>query len=288
MTARFWQNRLRPWLAHNPDDALLRWIFRGTVAVTIAMLAADIVGMNGVGTLAAANAPQERASKADDALPSVSPSVMPALREILAPLVRDGDGRTSPLPSADGALGKPMTFDLLSGGKLVASGTINAGTAEIFAAEVKKRGDYVKSVALNSPGGSVEDALTMGRLIRERKFSTEVESGKVCASSCPLVFAGGVERRAGEKAAIGVHQVFTPPSLAKEMAQRDGMNDAQRVSARLQRYLGEMGVSLQVWVHAMETPKERLFIFQPDELKSLNLVTAQETASTATTASAKK
>ena len=75
-----------------------------------------------------------------------------------------------------------------------------------------KRRDYVKTVVLNSPGGSVGDALAMGRLIRESKLATEVEAGKFCASSCPLVFVGGVERR-GDKAAIGVHQVFaaTPP-----------------------------------------------------------------------------
>ena len=60
---------------------------------------------------------------------------------------------------------------------------------------------------LNSPGGSVADALAMGRLIREKKFATEVEAGKYCVSSCPLVFAGGVDRRAGDKATIGVHQV---------------------------------------------------------------------------------
>jgi hypothetical protein len=35
-----------------------------------------------------------------------------------------------------------------------------------------------------------------------------------------------------------------------------------------------MGVSLQVWVHAMETPHDRLFVFRPDELKSLDMVTA--------------
>ena len=52
------------------------------------------------------------------------------------------------------------------------------------------------------------------------------------------------------------------------------MSDAQRISARCQRYLGDMGISLQTWVHAMETPKDRLFIFRPDELKALNVVTA--------------
>jgi hypothetical protein len=52
------------------------------------------------------------------------------------------------------------------------------------------------------------------------------------------------------------------------------MSVAQNISARCQRYLADMGVSLQVWVHAMETPHDRLFVFRPDELKSLNLVTA--------------
>jgi hypothetical protein len=38
-------------------------------------------------------------------------------------------------------------------------------------------------------------------------------------------------------------------------------------------YLSEMGVSPQVWVHALETPHDRLFVFKTDELKALNLVT---------------
>ena len=128
-------------------------------------------------------------------------------------------------------------------------------------------------MVLNSPGGSVIDALAIGRLIRERKFATEVEAGKYCTSSCPLVFAGGVERRAGERAAIGVHQAASITS-ANGGPPRDEMSIAQNVSARCQRYLGEMGVSLQVWVHAMETPHDRMFVFKPDELKSFNLVTA--------------
>ena len=52
------------------------------------------------------------------------------------------------------------------------------------------------------------------------------------------------------------------------------MSIAQNISARCQRYLGDMGIDLQVWVHAMETPHDKLFVFKPDELKSLNIVTA--------------
>src|SRR5260221_6839420 len=121
----------------------------------------------------------------------------------------------------------------------------------------------------------------MGRLIRERKFATEVEAGKYCVSSCPLVFAGGVDRRAGDNATIGVHQVAAVRSAANGPP-RDEMSVAQNISARCQRYLGDMGVSLQVLGHAMETPHDRMFVFQPDELKSLNLVTAAAVAAPAT------
>jgi hypothetical protein len=261
------QQRLQTWLSDNPDEAILRWIFRSVFVVTIAVLAIDLAGMNGWGASADPVAVPAEIKQDSPALDQ--PGTMPS---ILAPLLPGGDKRLMPLPQPDGAMAKPMTFELVAGGKLMAIGTITPGISESFAAEVSRRGDYIKTVALNSPGGSVADALTMGRLIRERKFATEVEAGKYCASSCPLVFAGGVERRAGDRATIGVHQVAAIGS-AVGGPPRDEMNLAQKISARCQRYLGDMGVSLQVWVHAMETPNNKLFIFKPDELKSLNLVT---------------
>jgi hypothetical protein len=234
--------------------------------VTIAVLAVELAGTQGwIANLSPAATPDE--------IELGSPALnFPSLPSVLAPWL-PGDKRLVPLPQPDGATAQPMTFELVSGGKLMATGTITPGISQSFAAEVGKRGDYVKTVVLNSPGGSVTDALAMGRLIRERKFATEVEAGKYCASSCPLVFAGGVERRAGDRATIGVHQVAALLSAANGPP-RDEMSVAQNISARCQRYLADMGVSLQVWVHAMETPHDRLFVFKPDELKALNMVTA--------------
>ncbi|MEA3006807.1 MAG: hypothetical protein QOI94_2076 [Acidobacteriaceae bacterium] len=256
------QQRFHAWLSDHADETVLRWIFRSVVTVTIIVLAVDLAGMNGLlGNPELAEITQEQPSFN---LPGIVPSV-------LAPLLPGGDKRLMPLPQPDGAMAKPMTFELVGGGKLMATGTITPGISESFAAEIGKRGDYIKTVVLNSPGGSVTDALAMGRLIRENRFATEVEAGKYCASSCPLVFAGGLERRAGDKAAIGVHQVAT---ISTANAQpRDEMSAAQNISARCQRYLGDMGISLQVWVHAMETPHDKLFVFKPDELKALNLAT---------------
>jgi hypothetical protein len=262
------RQRFQVWVSDNPDEWVLRWIFRSVVTVTIAVLALDLAGMNGfLNSPELADAPSEvtRGSPVMD-LPTMLPSV-------IAPWLPGSDKRLMPLPQPEGVLAKPMTFELVGGGKLIATGTITPGISEAFAAEVGKRSDYIKTVVLNSPGGSVTDALAMGRLIRERKFATEVEAGKYCASSCPLMFAGGVERRAGDKATIGVHQVAALGSATAGLP-RNEMSVAQNISARCQRYLGDMGVNLQAWVHAMETPHDRLFIFTPDELKSLNIVTA--------------
>jgi hypothetical protein len=264
------QQRFRAWLTDRADEAALRWIFRVILTVTIAALAFDLAAMQG--WIVYPDAAATPAEIKED-WPALN---LPGMPSILAPLLPGADKRLVPLPPPDGMTAKPMTFELVGGGKLMATGTITPGSLESFATEVGRHGEYIRTVVLNSPGGSVADALAMGRLIRQKRLATEVEAGKYCVSSCPLVFAGGVDRRAGDNATIGVHQVAATRPAA-DGPPRDEMSVAQNISARCQRYLGEMGVSLQVWVHAMETPHDKLFVFKPDELKSLNMVTAVAT-----------
>jgi hypothetical protein len=245
------------WLGGTPDDDVLRWLYRGLLAATVTVVALDYSNLR--------NADAERTT----ALPSTEqPSVQPL------PARKFGGGRTAPFGQPDPALRDKMTFELEGDGRLKASGTIMPGTAEEFAAEITKRGSYIKTVVLRSPGGSVRDALAMGRLIRQKQFSTQVESGRYCASSCPLVFAGGVERRASSNAAIGVHEVA---ALASDnFSAAASMKNAQQISAECQLYLREMGVDLEVWIRAMETPREELYYFQPTELVALKLATIMD------------
>jgi len=257
--------RFHAWLSGNPDQDVLRWIWRSGIAVTVAVLGADLAAGNGW-----ISAPDPSLAAPDSQQVSPGPDLL-SVPSVLAPWLPGGDRPVMPLPRPEGAMAKPMTFELVGGGRLIAAGTITPGISETFAAEVAKRGDYIRTVVLNSPGGSVSEALAMGRLIRDKKFATEVEAGKYCASSCPLVFAGGLERHAGDKAIIGVHQVAALSSA--NAAPRDEMDIAQRISARCQRYLGEMGLNWQVWVHAMETPHDKLFVFKPEQLKTLNILT---------------
>ena len=259
--------RLHRWLAGNADEQVLRWLLRVLLIATVSVLAVDLSAMTGWDALWHEQLEQP-------VLPDMSPVTdTPAAPGGFEPR------RVVPARKADGALAKPMTFALGKNGRLIAAGMIAPGSAAAFASEVIARGEYIKTVVLSSPGGSVSDALEMGRLIRTKGFATEVEKDKVCVSSCPLVFAGGVKRLAGSGAIIGVHQVFAPDPA--EAARHDTMSEAQRVSARCQRYLADMGVDLKMWVHAMETPKDRLFIFSADELRELNIVTPTNVAANA-------
>ncbi len=76
--------------------------------------------------------------------------------------------RNAPAPRPAPTCAGRCEIELVADGRLEATGTITPGTADRFATEIGKRGAYVKTVVLNSPGGSVQDALAMGRLIRER------------------------------------------------------------------------------------------------------------------------
>jgi hypothetical protein len=71
-----------------------------------------------------------------------------------------------------------------------------------------------------------------------------------------------------------VHQVFALTTAFGSLA--DGMEQAQLVSAEAQGLLVEFGVDARVWMHAMSTPKEKLYLFTSEGLLELKLATKVE------------
>lgn len=202
---------------------------------------------------------------------------------VLPPAV-DGGDETAPagtdprrfLTTNRDDLRETMRFTLLPNGVLKAAGSIDQGAAVRFEKEIAERGEYVRLVSLDSPGGSLDDAMTMARLIRERGLATEVGEGALCASSCPLILAGGTVRNVAEKAAVGVHQFYAMAN--REIAPEQAMADAQLTTARITRHLIEMGVDPALWLHALDTPPRRLYYLSADELSHYGLVTGERTA----------
>jgi hypothetical protein len=206
------------------------------------------------------------------ALPGHDPMTTDA--PVLPPALTDGVPQAPPVEpeTSREVLRQPISFELLPGGILKAEGSIDIGAAGRFAEEIAARGEYVKAVSLNSPGGSVDDALAMSTLIREKGLNTKVATKALCASSCPLVFAGGASREAEEDAILGVHQVFNAGQ--QKPSPEQAMSGAQTTTARIARHLDEMGIGNALWIHALETPPDRLYYLTPEEMTDFKLTTA--------------
>lgn len=200
------------------------------------------------------------------------------LRPILPPALEGPAGGNAPnVTTAPEVLEQPLEIALGTGGELRLTGSIDIGSAERFAAEIAARGEYVQTVVLDSPGGSVVDALAIGSLIHEKGLATKVAAGSLCASSCPIVFASGAERIASPAAAIGVHQMYAAalsgePQNALRVAGA-AMSDAQLTTGKIMSHLAKSGVDNEVWIKALETPPDRLYYFSAEEMTRLKLVT---------------
>ena len=245
------------YLSRFDEGEVIRWAFRGMVIGTIGVLGMDLWET------------WQRGAAATETPAAVTPFLPPDV-ETREPADKGIDPREF-LTADEAKLRAPMSFTLGAGGVLAAEGTIDAGAAQRLADEIAARGEYVRTVSLNSPGGSVEDAMAMAKLLREKGIATEVSEGALCASSCPLLMAGGKTRHADAKAAVGVHQFYAVGAESPGPAQ--AMSDAQATTARITRFLTELGVDPALWLHALDTPPRELYYFSPEELKTYRLVT---------------
>lgn len=153
------------------------------------------------------------------------------------------------------------------------SGQIAVGDADRFLQWLDQTRPAVTRVWLDSSGGSVSDALAIGRTIRSSGYDTVVDAGSVCLSACPYLMAGGVQRRADKGAVIGVHQHYFGQStiLPAFMAIRD----LQRAQAGVMDYLTEMDVDLRLMSLGLRTPPEEINVLSPEQMRDLRLVTDQ-------------
>lgn len=272
--------RLERFILSIPEGAILRVLFLGVVGLTGWTVGQDFLQTH------AAEADAARLSRTTP-LPLTLPTPGDQIRPYLPRTIPVGPDRGEPsLPGYDGpmdgeAMGQPMRFLRAEGASdVVAIGRIDPGTAGVLEAFLQEEGEGAERLHLHSPGGSVSDAIAMARLVREAGLDTAVPADGYCASACPLVFSGGVEREAGENAWIGVHQVYAVeiPGLGRVRDVDRSISDIQTTIAECQALLVEMGVDPRVWIEAMRTPPDELYVLTPEELSEFALVTEAEEA----------
>ncbi|MER5170536.1 hypothetical protein [Thioclava kandeliae] len=170
----------------------------------------------------------------------------------------------------------PMPERLELGGEgadLTLTGQIAVGDAARITEELRRRaatGQSIETVALDSTGGSVSDALEIGQVLRDSGIATRVGDGAICLSACPYLFAGGTAREVSANGKLGVHQhsFGTSAILPAFMA----VESVQRGQAQVMAYLIAMGIDPAVMEPAMRTPPDEIYLLSQDELKSFGFV----------------
>lgn len=199
---------------------------------------------------------------------------------------RRPDGAAPALPGApegaDVALTEPMRFLRGPGGAATAVGRIDRGAAAALNGFLEAQAGEVMTLHLHSPGGIVQEALALTRVIRDAGLVTVVSDDALCASSCPLLLAAGVERKAARGAFVGLHRVYPAPPdeqtaafspLASAGALAEGVSQGQAVTAEILARLEALGVDPAIWIHALQTPSDRIYYLTSDQMRETGLAT---------------
>lgn len=112
-------------------------------------------------------------------------------------------------------------------------GNLALEDGEKFANLVRPLGRTV--VLLNSPGGNLFAGLRIGQLIHNRRFSTIVADGDLCASACALAWVGGSARYLGPRSRLGFHAAYS--------AEGDVSHVSSSGNALVGAYLDRLGLS---------------------------------------------
>jgi hypothetical protein len=115
-------------------------------------------------------------------------------------------------------------------------------------------------VELNSPGGSVGAAMTIGRIIRKEQASAAVPRGSTCLSACVLILAGASYR--GLEGTIGIHRPYFQVPRADISPNDVGVAYSQMLQ-NMRDYFREMNVT--------EDLADAMLRINPEHMRVLNL-----------------
>jgi len=98
-------------------------------------------------------------------------------------------------------------------------------------------------IAFDSPGGDLDSAMRLGRMLRILGKDTIQTRAMHCESACSLAFLGGV-RRMAEPGSIGVHRIYLAETYAG--SRDEAVVDMQKSTAAILGYLRELGVDAEL------------------------------------------
>lgn len=183
--------------------------------------------------------------------------------------------RTSPGIDMPRDMPRRMEFKTVAaeglGEVMLIHGPIEPGDTDRFTAHLASLDTPPAAIALNSPGGVVQEALSIGRALREADIDTVMLPGMVCLSSCPYILAAGQTRRISREASVGMHQhYYDTPGYMPVFLAVEGIQHGQ---GRTLEYLIDMGVDAGLMRYSLNTPPAEIYVLVEEELLDTRLAT---------------
>jgi hypothetical protein len=127
---------------------------------------------------------------------------------------------------------------------VITVGAINAKTVEGIRTLLEYRRNTTRQIVdstvyLNSPGGSIVDAMAIGRMLRKIGLSASVERGATCASACVYILAAAKSRRID--GLVGIHRPYFGSTKGAEPITSESVSKSyERLLQATRVYLREM------------------------------------------------
>jgi hypothetical protein len=183
-------------------------------------------------------------------------------------------------------------------GWISAVGIVTAETPSDFDAFARDHQLKGETVVLDSSGGSVNDAIALGRRFRALEMFTTVgvsvltpsargERAHVspeayCESMCVFLLLSGKSRYVPERAHVRVHQIWMSYRADNARAasySADDLTTVERDIGHLAKYTFDMGGAGDLLSLSLSVPPwEDLHELSPEELRVTNLITTDEVA----------
>lgn len=165
--------------------------------------------------------------------------------------------------------GLRYTYSYIQDNKLIihVRGEIKQGDAARFPKWVTdniKTGDKIAGVSLDSPGGSVREALLLAHGVKGTEVPTIVGPGETCVSACFVIFAAGKKRFASKKAHIGVHSVVIKGE-GENLDAKGGTLDLARTATE------EFSVPPSIVGRMVATPPDKVYWLNRSDLAEMGV-----------------
>jgi len=146
------------------------------------------------------------------------------------------------------------------------SEAITPGDYEVLLKGIKDNpGTYAKKIVmLDSIGGSLSEAIRMGRLLRETGFDALVPSTGVCQGSCVYLLAAGHGKSV--RGHVGIHRPYYSGSDSVHSASAFGPSRATQAA-----YFREMQIPPALLEAINSTEPRRMRVLTPAELARYRL-----------------